>query len=141
VLFIPRVTRLVPNQVFTWMNSPLRLRQGGTDHSFSRTCGSPSHMFVKKIKELPCCRRRRPLSSCQMCSLNTHRVTPVNDTRYAVTDLAAHFASGRADQDILLHKHVGLCATCLCKRQIKYHAAAGASGFRFRHAAGTVRTA
>jgi hypothetical protein len=27
-----------------------RLRQGRTDHSFSQTCGSLSHMFVKKVK-------------------------------------------------------------------------------------------
>jgi hypothetical protein len=27
-----------------------RLRQGGRKHSFSRKCGSESHIFVKKIK-------------------------------------------------------------------------------------------
>jgi hypothetical protein len=35
-----------------------RLRQHGTFVSFSRNCRSPSHNFVKKIWNLPPCRRR-----------------------------------------------------------------------------------
>jgi hypothetical protein len=48
--YLTRVTRSVPNQVFTWKNDPLRLRPGGMGHAFSRTCGSESHMFWKKIQ-------------------------------------------------------------------------------------------
>ncbi len=39
---------------------------------------------VEKIKSVPCCRRRSGFSSGQTPGLNTHRVTPVTDTTYAV---------------------------------------------------------
>jgi hypothetical protein len=37
----------------------------------------------------------------------------LTDTTYAVTDLAKHFASGRAEWDILFHKNVAQSATFL----------------------------
>jgi hypothetical protein len=47
---ITGLTRSVPNQASAWKNGPIRLRQGGMEHSFSGTFGSPSQMFRKKIK-------------------------------------------------------------------------------------------
>jgi len=53
-----RVTRSVPNQMFIWMNAPIRLRQGGRFLSFSQNICTRCKCFVKKIKTGPCCRRR-----------------------------------------------------------------------------------
>jgi len=55
------VTRSVPNQASAGTTGPLRLRQGGRFYSFSQTCCTECNMFVKKIKSVPCCRRRSGL--------------------------------------------------------------------------------
>ncbi len=58
-------------------NGSLRLRQHGTFLSFSRTCGSVSHMFVKKDA------RFRPAGGETSFS-RSDRVTPVTYRTYAV---------------------------------------------------------
>ncbi len=52
--------------------------------SFAQNIYTLCKCFVQKNRNIPCCRRRRPLSSGQTCSLNTHRVSRVTDTIYAV---------------------------------------------------------
>jgi hypothetical protein len=41
---------LVPNQVFTWMNGPIRRRQHGTGHAYSRKICTLYKPFVNKLK-------------------------------------------------------------------------------------------
>jgi len=74
---ITGVTQSVPNQASAWTTGPIRLRQGGMEHSFSGKFGSPSQIFRKKTKtyhaaagEIRCYRE-------QTVRLNAHRVTPV----------------------------------------------------------------
>jgi hypothetical protein len=38
-------------QASAWTNGPIRLQQGGMEHSFSGKFGSPSQIFRKKIKK------------------------------------------------------------------------------------------
>jgi hypothetical protein len=66
------------------MNGPIRLRQGGNGHPFSQKFGSVSQIFVKKIKKVPCYRRRFCRSPGETSGLNVHRISPVSDTTYAV---------------------------------------------------------
>jgi hypothetical protein len=54
-----------------------RLRQGGRFYSFSQKCCTECNIFVKKIKSVPCCRRRCCRSPGETPSLMNHRVTPV----------------------------------------------------------------
>jgi hypothetical protein len=60
--------------------------------------------------------------SRQTPGLGTNRVTPVNNTRYGVTDPTGDSASDRAEEIIFFHKN-------FVKKDQKYHAAAGESGF------------
>jgi hypothetical protein len=46
-VMMPGLTRSVPNQVFIWMNAPIRLRRGGRFHSFSQK-NSPCEFFCEK---------------------------------------------------------------------------------------------
>jgi hypothetical protein len=71
------------------------------------------NFFVKKIKKVPCCRRRIGLPSHETSGLHVNRVSRVNNTSYEVTDLAEHFASGRAEDSILFHKTFAFCANVL----------------------------
>jgi hypothetical protein len=73
-----------------------RLRQGGRFQSFSQK-NSLSDFFVKKEKQVPCCRRRIGLPPGQTSGLHAHRVNPVNDTSYAVVDLAGACRDNRPD--------------------------------------------
>jgi hypothetical protein len=64
-----------------------------------------------------------------MSGLNIHRVMRVNDRSYAVTDPEGNFASGRAEQDILVSGNVGSQNQHFLKKIIiEYHAAAGEAG-------------
>jgi len=110
-------------------------------------------VFVKKPDHVPCCRRRVCLLSGQTPGLYAHRVSRVNNTRYAVPDQAGHSASGRVVPDILFGEKVARSATFSPKRsklnqlfpqkvalwatfwgksQITYHAAAGESAVHSR---------
>jgi hypothetical protein len=75
-----------------------RLRQGRTGHPCSQKCGSQSHIFVNKIKRVPCCRRRFRLLGRAPGRNWQDRVTPVIYTTYAVVDPTGDSASGRAEE-------------------------------------------
>jgi len=68
---------------------------------------------VRKIHEVPCCRRRRLLLWEYVSDFYAHRVTCVIYTSYAVAHAKGMFASGRAEDSMLVHKHVAQYATCL----------------------------
>jgi hypothetical protein len=55
------------------------LRQGGTGHPCSQTCGSQSHMFVNKKNRVPCCRRQFCRVPGATPGLMNHRVSSVNN--------------------------------------------------------------
>jgi len=69
--------------------------------------------FCEKDKRIPCCRRRRLSLWEYMSDLYAHCVTPVNNTRYAVTNPKRNFASGRAVPDILFQRIFARCAKIL----------------------------
>jgi len=72
--------------------------------SFSQKCRSQSNIFVKKNKNVPCCRRRiGPFIQVNTWS-GTDRVTRVSNTRYVVVDPATYCASGRAEETIFFTK-------------------------------------
>jgi len=76
------------------------------DLSCSGNVGSKSQHFLNKIWVLPPCRRRnclsgqRPRNSCNLQELRGFPRTKL-------------FASGRAEDAILIHKHIARNATCL----------------------------
>jgi len=106
-----------------------RLRQGGRLHSFSQNICTTCKCFVKKKKQVPCCRRRsRPLGK-YVSYLNAHRVSRVirhalrgagldherremNEQRettsaamrYVILCLTMDSASGRVKDSLLFHK-------------------------------------
>jgi len=87
-----RVTRSVLNQASAWTNGPMRLRQGGRFHAFSKKCFTRCNIFLKKRKRVPCCRRRIGLATGETLSLIVHR--------------KMYFASDRAEPTILFHEHL-----------------------------------
>ncbi len=70
-------------------------------------------MFRKKTKTYHAAAGEIRRYREQTARLNAHRVTLVSDTSYVVTDLAEHFASGRAEDPMLFHKNVAQSATFL----------------------------
>ena len=66
-----------------------------------------------KNKHVPCCRWRVGPVILINAWLGTDRVPPVNDTSYAVVDSTGDSAAGRAEDFMLFHKIVALCATIL----------------------------
>ncbi|MFP4439394.1 MAG: hypothetical protein ACLFVO_19300 [Chloroflexaceae bacterium] len=75
-----------------------RLRQGGRFHAFSQKFCIKCKIFVKKKKKstmLP--QAKRAVHPKQTPSLITDRVTPVNDTSYAVPPPEVDIASGRVE--------------------------------------------
>jgi hypothetical protein len=85
--------------------------------------------FCEKEKSVPRCRRRLHRYREETARLNAHRVTPVKDRSYAVTNPKGNFADGRAEETRSFSRHVGSKSQHVVKRYIKYHAAAGESGF------------
>jgi hypothetical protein len=45
LLLVTGGTRSVPNQVFTWINGPMRLRRGGRFHRFEKKCCTLCNIF------------------------------------------------------------------------------------------------
>jgi len=82
----------------------------------------------EKEHHVPRCRRRIGLLGWSTDRNRLHRVTRVNYTCYAVTDLKAYFASGRAEDPIFFYENFSQREKFLVKKNIMYHAAAGESG-------------
>jgi hypothetical protein len=61
-------------------------------------------------------------------------------TRYAVLNPERHFTAGRAEDSILFHKNLHY-VQIFVKKNTKYHAATGETGFRVCHQVTTTRTA
>jgi hypothetical protein len=55
------VMRSVPNQVFIWMNSPIRLRQGGRFFSFSQQCCEKEKVYHAAAGDSAVHRVKRPV--------------------------------------------------------------------------------
>jgi len=106
--------------------------------SFSRTCGSLSHMFVKKHGSLPPCRRRHSLSvqwphnSCylqELCGGHANRAFHPIEAGFACgsmglffffTPMFAHCANMGVKKDGFFHPaggeagvHLGKCPICV----------------------------
>jgi hypothetical protein len=119
VLFT-RVTRWAYKSDMCSHNGSLRLRQHGTFLSFSRTCGSVSHMFVKKDARFRPAGGESGRLSRQMPGFGTDRVTPVIHTTYAVAMQTGRLMRWKPDSPaaawysfFLFHKNVALRATFL----------------------------
>jgi hypothetical protein len=79
---------------------------------FPKKC-TQSTFLGKRINKYHSCRRRFCRSSGETLDLDSHRVPRVIYPTYAVPDQAGHSASGRAEDIMLFHKNVALCATFL----------------------------
>jgi hypothetical protein len=79
------------------MNGPIRLRQGGRFEIFIIKNLHFVQIFYDKDKSVPCCRRRNRFSGLASGRNRLHRVTPVNNTSYAIVDLAGACRDNRPD--------------------------------------------
>jgi hypothetical protein len=72
-------TRSVPNQVFIWMNVPIRRRQGGRYRFLFRNMGLSEPHVPEQDKTYHAAAGELRYYREQPARLNAHRVTPIND--------------------------------------------------------------